>query len=71
MSRLRYLVLRVPDTGRKALIAEPNDFATEAEARRRIAEIEARQLQVHHTYLEVWPYRGGKLAAMEAAGILY
>jgi hypothetical protein len=71
MDTKRYLVLRVPNTGPKALIAAPNDFATESEAQARIDAIEALQLQGHHTYLEVWPYRGDKFAALAAAGVLY
>jgi len=67
----RFLVLRVPNTGPKALIAPPNDFATEAEARARIAAIEAVHLIEHHTYLEVWSYAGDKLAALDDEGVLY
>ena len=71
MSGTRWLVLRVPNTGPKALIAPPNDFATEAEARARISAIEAGHLIEHHTYLEAWPYAGDKFTALDAAGILY
>ena len=67
----RYRVLRVPDTGPNALIAALNDFATEAEANARIREVEAQQLQPHHTYLEVWPYRGDRYRAMTEPGIPY
>ena len=67
----RFLVLRVPSSGPKAVVAEPYDFATQAEAEARIAEIEADHLVVHHTYLEIEPYNGDRFAAMNAAGIIY
>ncbi|MEO0911784.1 MAG: hypothetical protein AAFY59_02165 [Pseudomonadota bacterium] len=67
----RYAVLRVPNNGPKALIAEPNDFATEAEALARIASVEAAQLQIHHTHLEIHPYSGDLRTALAAADILY
>ena len=67
----RYLVLRVPNTGPRALISAPNGFPSEAEAQERIDSIEAQQLQVHHTYLEIWPYVGDKFAALKAEGILF
>jgi hypothetical protein len=47
----RYAVIRVPSSGPPALVAEPNDFASEAEALHRIAEVKARQLMAHHTHL--------------------
>ena len=72
MSRAsRYAVLRVPITGRKALIVEPNDFATQAEAEGRIAQIEAPQHSVHHTHLEVFVYSGNLYQALDKAEIVY
>ena len=67
----RYLVIRVPTTGPRALIAEPNDFATEALARERIAAIEADHRMQHHTFLDIFPYVGDKLEALTVAGINY
>ncbi len=49
-----YLVIRVPTTGPRALIAAPNEFTTEAEARQRIASIESEHKMQHHTHLEVF-----------------
>ncbi len=68
---MRYAVIRVPTSGPPALIAAPSDFATEAEARARVAAIEGAQLQVHHTHLEILPYEGPLHAALTAHGILY
>ncbi|MEM7056389.1 MAG: hypothetical protein AAF557_02265 [Pseudomonadota bacterium] len=67
----RYLVLRVPSAGPPAVIAEPYDFATHAEAQARIDEIEANHLVVHHTYLEIMSYAGDRFRAMDAAGVIY
>lgn len=66
----RYAVLRVPTTGPRAVIAEPWDFATLDEAKARIAEIEADNLVVHHTYVEIFEYEGAVLHALDAAGVL-
>lgn len=71
MSAPRYAVLRVPTGGPKALIAPPNDFASQSGAEARIAEIEAAQRFVHHTHLEVYRYEGSLLAALERDGIAY
>ena len=67
----RYLVVRVPTSGPPAVIAEPNDFETESEARARIGEIESLQLQAHHTWLDIVRYTGDRTTALERAGILY
>lgn len=67
----RYVVLRHPSSGPPALIATPNDFATEQEAKIRIAEIENNQLMPHHTYLSVMEYEGDKFAALDAACVIY
>jgi hypothetical protein len=67
----RYLVIRCPTSGPPALIAPPNDFGSEAEARARIGEIEAAHRMAHHTHLEVMAYDGDRLAALDATGILY
>lgn len=66
----RYLVLRVPSSGPRALAGPPNDFATKSEADARLAEIHSKQLKTHHTYLEVVEYSGDKSAFLEAEGIL-
>ncbi len=67
----RHAVIRVPSSGPPALIAPPNDFTSEAEALRRIAFVEARQLLAHHTYLDVLAYEGPLTAALEERGIAY
>ena len=67
----RYAVLRVPSSGPKAVIAAPWLFETEAEAKARIAEIEADHLVVHHTYLEVFALDGDAYRALDASGVLY
>lgn len=67
----RYAVIRVPGAGPPALIAAPNDFASEAEALRCIAEVEARRLMAHHTYLDVLACEGPLAAALEERGIAY
>lgn len=67
----RYVVIRVPTNGPRALIAEPNDFATEALARERIAAIEADHRMQHHTFLDIFAYTGEKYEALTAAGINY
>lgn len=66
----RYLVLRVPTSGPKALAGGANDFASREAAEARVAEILAGQLKAHHTYLEVMAYEGDKMAALERAGVL-
>jgi len=66
-----YLVLRVPTVGPKALAGTPNDFATMAEAEARVTQIEAEQLQTHHTYLDIMEYSGDKQEALTKAGILF
>ena len=67
----RYLVLRVPNSGPNALIAEPNDFDNLHAAEARIAAINGEHLMVHHTYLEVFAYSGDKFATLDAEGIIY
>lgn len=69
--KMRYLVVRVPSAGPKAVIAPPNDFADRAEAEARIAGIEAAQLMTHHTHLEIETYSGDRAAFCDRAGILY
>ncbi len=71
MTLERYAVLRLPSSGPKAVIAAPWDFATHAEAEARIAGIEQDHRVVHHTYLEVFAFKGEKYAAMDAAGVMY
>ncbi|RED14242.1 hypothetical protein POI8812_02653 [Pontivivens insulae] len=66
----RYLLLRVPSSGPKALAGAPNDFPTREDAERRLAQIISSQLKVHHTYLEIVAYRGDKATFLEAEGIL-
>ena len=66
-----YLVIRVPTTGPRALIAAPNEFSTEAEARQRIASIESKHKMQHHTHLEVFSCSGDKFEALKRAGIIY
>ena len=67
----RYAVLRAPTSGPKALIAEPNDFLTLAEAEARIAAIETTQRKVHHTHLEVFRFSGSIVDALRSAGVVY
>lgn len=67
----RFAVLRVPSSGPQAVVAEPWDFATRAEATARIAQLEAGHLIQHHTHLEVFAYEGETYAALRSAGILY
>ena len=67
----RFLVLRVPSSGPRALIAAPNDFATEAEARQRIAEIEMDHKIQHHTHLEIVAYAGDKYRALAEEGVIF
>lgn len=49
----------MPGAGPPALIAAPNDFASEAEAR---------QLMAHHTYLDILAYEGPLAMAFEERG---
>lgn len=65
----RFAVIRVPGSGPPALIAAPNSFASRAEAQQRIAEIEAGQLKVHHTYLDIVAYEGPLIDALQELGI--
>ena len=67
----RFPVIRVPTSGPPALIAAPNDFATEAKALARIAEIEAAQLKAHHTCSDVVRYEGSLLDALAERGALF
>ncbi len=67
----RFAVIRVPTSGPPALIAEPNDFATEADAEARIAAIEGKQIMPHHTYLDILGYDGGLQDALLRKGILF
>lgn len=70
MNETRFAVIRVPGSGAPALAGEPNDFATEAEARARIAQIEAGHLKSHHTHLDIVPYDGDRHVALAAEGVL-
>lgn len=67
----RYLLLRVPNSGPKALAGPPNDFASFDEADARLREISDAQTKSHHTYLEITEYAGDKIAFLEREGILY
>lgn len=67
----RYLVIRSPNVGPKALVSEPSDFATRAEAQARIDAVQSIQAMRHHTRLEIFAYSGSKREALERAGILY
>lgn len=66
----RYLVLRVPGSGPPALVGAPYDFATDAEAQARVADIEAAQMKTHHTHLEIQPYEGKTQQALADLGII-
>ena len=66
-----FLVVRVPTTGPRALIAPPNDFKSRADAERRIAFIEAPHRLQHHTFLEIVPYTGDKFDALRKGKINY
>jgi len=52
------------------LIAAPNDFPTEAEAKARIAEVERAHRMTHHTWLDIVPYDGELHIALAAKGVL-
>lgn len=67
----RYLVLRAPNTGPKALAGPPNDFTTVKAAQARFDEIMAAQIKLHHTHLEIVAYSGDKITYLESQGILY
>ena len=69
--RMRYLVLRVPNSGPKALAGAPNDFPKREEASVRCDENMATQLKLHHTHLEIVAYSGDKITYLESQGILY
>ena len=66
----RYAVIRAPGSGPPALAGAPNDFATEAEALARVAEIEQHHRKSHHTHLSVFCYSGGLQHARLQEGIL-
>lgn len=66
---IRHAAIRVPGAGPSALIAEPKDCASEAEAPSRIAEVEAHRLMAHHTCLDVQTYEGPLAAALDERGI--
>ncbi|WP_121629632.1 hypothetical protein [Tropicibacter alexandrii] len=70
MTAERFMVVRVPGSGPPALIGAPYDFATLADAKARIAEIEATHRKSHHTHLEIVPYRGALAQALAERGIL-
>lgn len=67
----RFLILRVPNVGPKALAGPPNDFASREAAQKRVDDIYATQLKRHHTVLEIAEYRGDKFAFLTAERILY
>lgn len=67
----RYLVVRVPGSGPKAVIAPPCDFPNYVEAAARIAEIEAAQAMIHHTHLEIEVFSGDRFVWCDRNGILY
>ena len=69
-STKRYLILRVPSSGPKALAGAPNDFSSLAEAEARLDEITSGHLKAHHTYLEIIEYTGDKTAFLSAENIL-
>ena len=67
----RFLVLRVPSSGPKALAGGENDFDSLEAAQARVADILGAQLKTHHTSLEIMDYSGDRRAALVAAGVLY
>ncbi len=67
----RFVVIRVPDGGRPALIGAPYDFATREDALARIAEIEADHRKVHHTFLCVLEVEPPLPQALEREGVLF
>ena len=67
----RFLLLRVPNSGPKALAGPPNDFASLDEAEARLRDITDSHMKSHHTYLEIVEYWGDKIAFLEREGILY
>ena len=67
----RYAVIRVPSSGPPALIAPPNDIATEAETHRRIAAAEQAQLMAHHIYLDMVAYEGPLMPELSRRGVLF
>lgn len=69
--KLRFLVLRVPNSGLRALAGGPNDFASLEEAEARVAEIKSTHLIEHHTDLDIMRYRGDRDSALEEAGVLF
>ena len=71
MSATRYLVIRVPDSGPKALAGPPNDFGSRSEAEARIGEITSEHRKAHHTHLEIMKYTGDKADALRNAGVLF
>ena len=67
----KYVVLRVPSSGPKAVVGEPWLFETKREAEARLTELTASHLVVHHTYLEVFALNGDTYPALDNAGIIY
>ena len=71
VSAERYAVLLVLSSGPRAVVGVPWLFATRHEAWAWIAELTARHLVVHHTYLEVFAFHGETYPALDKAGIIY
>lgn len=70
MTEKRFLLLRVPSSGPKALAGPLNDFSSLNEAEARLRDITSENLKAHHTYLEIIEYTGDKVAFLNAKGIL-
>lgn len=68
---MAFLVLRVPNTGPKALAGPPNDFSDRESAEARLREIMSAQLIPHHTHIEIAEYSGDKRDFLSRAGILF
>ena len=67
----RYLVVRVPSSGPKALAGAPNDFASLDAAEARLEEIVSGHLIAHHPYLEIVEYTGERSLFLKTEGILF
>ncbi|MEL7258434.1 MAG: hypothetical protein AAFN80_11425 [Pseudomonadota bacterium] len=66
----RFAIIRVPTNGPPALVNMKNVFETEEEALARLAEIEATQQKLHHTFLDVVEFEGKVHEALPKKGIL-
>lgn len=70
MTDKRYLVVRVPGSGPPALVGAPYAFDSLADAEARITAIERDHRKSHHTHLEIIPFEGALVVALEKLGIL-